>query len=46
MTGHANPVTRMEIVDNFLYSSSESERVVYVWNLEGKETSSVRSLLM
>ena len=46
MTGHVNPVTRMEIVDNLLYSSSESERVVSVLNLEGKVTSSVRSLLM
>ena len=43
-SGHANPVTRMEIAGNYLYSSSESERVVSVWDLEGKETSSVRTL--
>jgi len=46
LTGHANPVTRMEIVDNLLYSSSEAERVVSVWSMEGKETSSVSSLLV
>eukprot|EP00090_Calanus_glacialis_P015613 TRINITY_DN2460_c0_g1_i2.p1 TRINITY_DN2460_c0_g1~~TRINITY_DN2460_c0_g1_i2.p1 ORF type:complete len:606 (-),score=281.26 TRINITY_DN2460_c0_g1_i2:53-1870(-) len=44
VTGHANPVTRMEIAGNYLYSSSESERVVSVWDLEGKETSSVMTL--
>ena len=36
LTGHADPFTRMEIIDNFLYSSSESERAVSVWSLEGK----------
>jgi len=44
VTGHANPVTRMEIVGNISYSCSESERVVSMWSLEGKETSSVKTL--
>ena len=42
--GHATPVTRMEIAGNILYSSSESERVVSVRDLEGKEASSVMTL--
>ena len=45
VTGHGIPVTtRMEIAGHYLYSSSESEMVVSVWDLEGKETSSVRYL--
>jgi hypothetical protein len=36
--------TRMEIAGHYLYSSSESEMVVSVWDLEGKETRSVRYL--
>jgi len=43
VTGHANPVTRMEIVGNILYSCSQSERVVSMWSLEGKETRSVKT---
>jgi len=41
-TGHANPVTRLEIVNNFLFSSSESERVVSVWSLDTSSTSTLR----
>jgi len=41
-TGHANPVTRLEILDNFLFSSSESERVVSVWSLDTSTTSTLR----
>jgi len=41
-TGHANPVTRLEIVNNFLFSSSESERVVSVWSLDTSTTSTLR----
>jgi len=41
-TGHANPVTRIEILDNFLFSSSESERVVSVWSLDTSTTSTLR----
>jgi len=44
MTGHANPVTRMEIVNTFLFSSSESERVVSVWAMDRAVTSSVATL--
>merc|ERR1711892_70264 len=36
----------MEIVDQLLYSSSEAERVVSLWSMEGKESSSVSSLLV
>ena len=43
VTGHGVPVTtRMEIVGHYLYSNSESEMVVSVWDLGGKETSRVR----
>jgi len=44
LTGHANPVCRLEVVDNFLFSSAESERVVSLWSMEGVETGSVLSL--
>ena len=42
VTGHANPVTRMEIAGDYLYS--DLERVVSVCDLEGKETISVGAL--
>eukprot|EP00092_Neocalanus_flemingeri_P016568 GFUD01017928.1.p1 GENE.GFUD01017928.1~~GFUD01017928.1.p1 ORF type:complete len:622 (-),score=257.62 GFUD01017928.1:219-2084(-) len=44
VTGHASPVCRLSIVDNFLFSSSVAERVVSVWSMEGPETGSVLSL--
>jgi len=44
LTGHANPVTRMEILNTFLFSSSESERVVSVWAMDRDVTSSVATL--
>ena len=47
VTGHANPVTRMEIAGNYLYSSSDfRERMVFVWDLDwrGRRLISVRTL--
>jgi len=44
LTGHANPVTRLEIVDRLLFSSSESERVVSVWSLDEDATNSNSTL--
>ena len=44
LTGHASPVSKLESLDSFLYSSSQSERVVSVWNWQGEVKDSVMSL--
>jgi len=44
LTGHANPVSRLEIFDSFVFSSSESERILAVWKLDGKAKDSVLTL--